>query len=89
MTFDVKVVSKKFKSFQFVNIFVSEFKSLLSKQITMTVKWRETILFMESKGVKNIFEIGPGNVLSGLVKRITKNIECFSIQNPEDMDNLE
>jgi len=65
-----------------------EFKSLLSQQITMTVKWRETILFMENEGVKRIFEIGPGNVLSGLVKRITKNIECFSIQNPEDMDNL-
>ena len=68
---------------------VSEFKSLLSQQITMTVKWRQTILFMESKGVKRIYEVGPGNVLSGLVKRITKNIECFSIQNPEDMDNLE
>ena len=68
---------------------VSEFKSLLSQQITMTVKWRETILFMENKGVKRIFEVGPGNVLSRLVKRITKNIECFSIQNPEDMDNLE
>ena len=68
---------------------VSEFKSLLSQQITMTVKWRQTILFMESKGIKKIFEVGPGNVLSGLVKRITKNIECFSIQNPEDMDNLE
>ena len=66
-----------------------EFKSLLSQQITMTVKWRETILFMENEGVKKVFEIGPGNVLSGLIKRITKNIECFSIQNPEDMDNLE
>ena len=67
---------------------VSEFKSLLSQQITMTVKWRETILFMENKGVKRIFEVGPGNGLSRLVKRITKNIECFSIQNPDDMDNL-
>ena len=67
---------------------VSEFKSLLSQQITMTVKWRETILFMENKGVKRIFEVGPGNVLSGLVKIITKNTECFSIQNPDDMDNL-
>ena len=43
---------------------------------------------MEKEGVKKIFELGPGNVLAGLVKRITKNIECFSIQNPEDMDNL-
>ncbi len=66
----------------------SDFKSLLSKQITMTVKWRETILFMENKGIKKIYEVGPGNVLSGLVKRITNNIECFSIQNPDDMDNL-
>ena len=67
----------------------SDFKSLLSKQITMTVKWRETILFMEQKGINKIYEIGPGNVLSGLVKRISKNIECFSIQNPDDMDNLD
>ena len=64
------------------------FPALLSKQIVNTVKWRETILFLEKKGVKKIFELGPGNVLAGLVKRITKNIECFSIQNPEDMDNL-
>tara|TARA_B100000029_G_scaffold516355_2_gene629057 strand:- start:3056 stop:3985 length:930 start_codon:yes stop_codon:yes gene_type:complete len=66
----------------------SDFKSLLSKQITMTVKWRETILYMEQKGIKRIYEIGPGNVLTGLVKRTTNNIECFSIQNPDDMDNL-
>ena len=66
----------------------SEFKSLLSQQIIKTVKWRETIILMENKGVKKIFEIAPGNVLGGLVKRITKNIECFSIQNPNDMDNL-
>ena len=66
-----------------------EFKSLLSQQITKTVKWRETVLLMENSGVKKIFEIGPGNVLGGLVKKITKNIECFSIQHPGDMDNLE
>ena len=65
-----------------------EFKSLLSDQIIMSVKWRETILFMRNEGIKKIYEIGPGNILSGLVKRITKNVECFSIQNPEDMDNL-
>ena len=66
-----------------------EFNSLISQQITKTVKWRESIILMENSGVKKIFEIGPGNVLGGLVKRITKNIECFSIQNPGDMDNLE
>ena len=67
---------------------IDEYKPLLLKQITNTVKWRETILSMEKEGVKKIFEVGPGNVLTGLVKRTTKNIECFSIQNPDDMDNL-
>ena len=65
-----------------------KFPSLLSEQITKTVKWREIIINMENQGVKEIYEIGSGNILIGLVKRITKNIKCFSIQNPEDMDNL-
>ena len=66
-----------------------KFAFFLSEQIVSTVKWRETIMNMEKDGVTKVFEIGPGNVLIGLVKRITKNIQCFSIQNPEDMDNLE
>ena len=66
-----------------------KFAFFLSEQIVSTVKWRETIMNMEKHGVTKVFEIGPGNVLIGLVKRITKNIQCFSIQNPEDMDNLE
>ena len=65
-----------------------KFAFFLSEQIVSTVKWRETIMNMEKHGVTKVFEIGPGNVLIGLVKKITKNIQCFSIQNPEDMDNL-
>jgi len=38
--------------------------------------------------VDKFFEIGPGNVLTSLVKKIIKNGECFSIQNPDDMDNF-
>ena len=61
----------------------------LSNQLKEFSKKEGTgVLFMEKEGVKKIFELGPGNILAGLVKRITKNIECFSIQNPEDMDNL-
>ena len=56
--------------------------------MTSGVRWREIMEVMVSQGVTNLVEIGPGNVLTGLVKRTTKNIECFSIQNPDDMDNL-
>tara|TARA_B100001013_G_C24613317_1_gene444128 strand:- start:357 stop:1304 length:948 start_codon:yes stop_codon:yes gene_type:complete len=70
-----------------------KFPVFLSQQITSTVKWRQTIESMEnesenSTSINKFFEIGPGSVLTGLVKRIVKKSECFSIQNPEDMDNL-
>ena len=70
-----------------------KFPVFLSQQITSTVKWRQTIESMEnesenSTSINKFIEIGPGSVLTGLVKRIVKKSECFSIQNPEDMDNL-
>ena len=70
-----------------------KFPVLLSKQIISTVKWREIIESMANESgpyphVDKFFEIGPGNVLTSLVKKIIKNGECFSIQNPDDMDNF-
>ena len=70
-----------------------DLSNFLSKQITSTVKWRQIIESLANgsyEGIKvnKFFEIGPGNVLTGLVKRTIKEGECFSIQNPEDMDNL-
>ena len=50
-------------------------KKLLIEQIERRVKWRESVLNMINKGVDHFIEIGPGKVLSGLVKRINKNIK--------------
>jgi [acyl-carrier-protein] S-malonyltransferase len=63
-------------------------KQLLIQQIYSTVKWRESILMLSSKGVKNFIEIGPGKVLTGMVKRTLKDINSFSINSINDIKNL-
>jgi [acyl-carrier-protein] S-malonyltransferase len=62
-----------------------EIKNLLASQITGSVRWRETMLYLESKGIKEIIEIGSGKVLSGLVSRTCKEMTGKSIQNLEDI----
>ena len=52
---------------------ISEIKDLLIKQIESRVRWRESVLNMINSGVNNFIEIGPGKVLSGLIKRIDRN----------------
>jgi [acyl-carrier-protein] S-malonyltransferase len=63
-------------------------KSLLIEQIFSTVKWRETILKMREEGVKNFIEIGPGKVLTGMVKRTVKDAIGFSINSIADIKNI-
>ena len=60
-------------------------KKLLIDQICSTVRWRESIIHMSKENVNNFIEIGPGKVLSGMVKRTLKNINCFSINSIDDM----
>ena len=60
-------------------------KDLLVRQIFSPVKWRETILKMEKDGITDFIEIGPGKVLSGLVKRIIKNALTININSVEDI----
>jgi [acyl-carrier-protein] S-malonyltransferase len=62
-----------------------ELKNLLIKQIESRVRWRESVLFMINKGVNQFIEIGPGKVLSGLIKRIDKNIKVGAINTEEDI----
>ncbi len=62
-------------------------KKLLVQQICSTVRWRESIINMSKENVTNFIEIGPGKVLSGMVKRTVKNINCFSINSIDDMKN--
>ncbi len=63
----------------------SEIKDLLVKQITGSVRWRETMLSMEELGIKEIIEIGSGKVLSGLVSRTCQDVSSKSVQNFEDV----
>ena len=62
-----------------------ELKDLLVRQIESRVRWRESVLFMINKGVSQFIEIGPGKVLSGLIKRIDKNVKVSAINNEEDI----
>ena len=64
-------------------------KKLLIEQIFSTVKWRESLIYMSNKGVKNFIELGPGKVLSGMVKRTVKEANCFSINTIADIKNFE
>ena len=63
-------------------------KKLLINQICSTVRWRESIINMSEKKVTDYIEIGPGKVLSGMVKRTLKDINCFSINSINDIKNL-
>ena len=60
---------------------------MLIKQITSRVKWRESVEYMIKNGVNEFIEIGPGKVLSGLVKRINKDVKVFNINSIDDITN--
>jgi len=66
----------------------TELKYLLIKQIENRVRWRESVINMIDKGVNHFIEIGPGKVLSGLVKRISKEVKIDSINNKGDIEGL-
>jgi [acyl-carrier-protein] S-malonyltransferase len=63
----------------------NELKDLLVKQIEHRVRWRESVKLMINKGVNQFIEIGPGKVLSGLIKRIDRNIKVSAINTEEDI----
>jgi len=60
----------------------------LIRQISATVRWRETIEKMVSLGVKDFIELGAGNVLSGLVKRIDRNTNSYSVETIDEIENM-
>ena len=64
---------------------IDRIKPLLIDQITGRVRWRESIEYMISNGVTDFLEIGPGKVLSGLVKKINKDIKISNINVLEDI----
>jgi [acyl-carrier-protein] S-malonyltransferase len=65
-----------------------ELKDLLIKQIENRVRWRESVINMINKEVNHFIEIGPGKVLSGLIKRINREVKIDSINNQGDIESL-
>ncbi len=65
-----------------------DLKDLLINQIEKKVRWRESVLNIINKGVNQFIEIGPGKVLSGLIKRINKDVKISSINSQSDIESL-
>ena len=66
----------------------NELKELLIKQVENRVRWRESIINMIEKNINQFIEIGPGKVLSGLIKRINKSVKINTINNEIDIKDL-
>ena len=66
----------------------NDIKRLLIEQIERPVRWREIVINMVDSKVEKFIEIGPGKVLSGLVKRINSNVKLIQINDLEDLNNL-
>ena len=65
-----------------------QLKILLIQQIENRVRWRESVIYMINKGINHFIEIGPGKVLSGLVKRINKDVKINTINSESDIKDL-
>jgi [acyl-carrier-protein] S-malonyltransferase len=63
-------------------------RELLVEQVTSTVRWRESVLAMKEKGVETIIEIGAGKVLSGLTRRIDREITGQAVGTPADIEEF-
>ena len=90
-----KIVFKDFQTALISNVTAQEIddslliRDLLIRQIESRVRWRESINYMIKNGVNNFIEIGPGKILSGLVKRIDKKVKVSAINNEEDINKIE
>ena len=60
-------------------------RSLLVQQITGSVRWRESVAYMAAQGVTEVYEIGAGKALSGMVKRIDRGLVATAASTPEDV----
>ena len=66
----------------------STIRSLLVKQITGSVRWRESVMFLAAEGVTEFWEIGAGKALSGMIRRIDRTMTCQNISTPEDIAEI-
>ena len=62
-----------------------EIRRLLVEQVTGSVRWRESVMWMADQGVTQFWEIGAGKALSGMIRRIARDAECRAFGSPEDV----
>jgi len=60
----------------------------LAQQITSSVQWVDSIRYMAAQGVNDFIEIGPGNVLKGLVRKINRDLKVHNVRKPQDIEDL-
>jgi len=65
---------------------IAEIKELLVRQVTSSVRWSESMQWLVAEGFTRFIELGPGNVLSGLMKRINKDVEMLSVSDVPTLD---
>lgn len=65
-----------------------EIKNLLVKQVNHPVRWEESMRDMVAKGVKMVIEIGPGKVLTGLMRRIAREVKTFNLEDPNGLKDI-
>ncbi len=65
---------------------VARIRDLLVRQVTGRVRWRESVLYMKAQGVEGLVELGAGKILTGLARRIDRDLAAVSIQTPADIE---
>ena len=63
-------------------------RELLVEQVTSMVRWTESVLFMKSQGIETLLEIGAGKVLSGLARRIDRDLNALNVGSPDDVESV-
>ncbi|SEK38451.1 [acyl-carrier-protein] S-malonyltransferase [Roseovarius azorensis] len=63
----------------------AEIRALLVEQVTGSVRWRESVLYMAGEGVTEVWEIGAGKALSGMIRRIDREIACRTVGSPDEV----
>jgi [acyl-carrier-protein] S-malonyltransferase len=67
---------------------VTDIRRILVEQVTSRVRWRECVLYMKDHGVDTLVEMGAGKVLSGLARRIDRELNAISVQTPDDIEEF-
>lgn len=66
----------------------ADIRARLVEQVTGTVRWRESVLWLAGQGVETFVEVGTGKVLTGMIRRISKDSTGIAVNTPEDIDAL-